>query len=447
MSKRIYKKLACISFLLVSVLLAKAQFTVTGGEGTPLQAKQDDRLAVYMVYGMENVEIRYSSASSSHQWYRYKADPLTDSQPVASTQEGTTSMIRDIEEGYGYYVAEGENIAMNNFIWLIDYSKYEFEINNAGIKDGDTRCEVIFFSGDINMPPIYYTLPNKRGGELIREIQLRYTTMREARSERRFVMVDTVMTIQENPFANFYIEAPLADTEFTFRGDQFARHFNREKTAVTETYQTIAVKSWGYMEIDTVSGGTNILAGQDSDSYSAPVEVRFTGYANVPVASLFNWRIKDENGSTITSFTGEEFSYTFLNKGTYMIVFEATSRPGLIQCTDSSFTATLKVRESDLQIPNVFTPGTSPGANDVFKVAYKSLISFKGWIFNRWGVQLFYWTDPNQGWDGKKGGKYLPPGTYFYVIEAKGTDGENFKRSGHINLIRPKNEQNKITEQ
>ena len=76
--------------------------------------------------------------------------------------------------------------------------------------------------------------------------------------------------------------------------------------------------------------------------------------------------------------------------------------------------------------------------NDEFRVAYKSLVSFKAWIFNRWGTQIYHWTDPAQGWDGKKGGKYVQPGVYFYVIEAEGSDGIKYKRQGDINILRPK---------
>ena len=36
-----------------------------------------ERLEVYLVYGMDNVTISYtSSSSSSHQWYRYKTKRL-----------------------------------------------------------------------------------------------------------------------------------------------------------------------------------------------------------------------------------------------------------------------------------------------------------------------------------------------------------------------------------
>ena len=47
-------------------------------------------------------------------------------------------------------------------------------------------------------------------------------------------------------------------------------------------------------------------------------------------------------------------------------------------------------------------------------------------------------TNPAEGWDGKKGGKYVAPGVYFYVIEATGTAGEKIHRKGSINILRPK---------
>jgi gliding motility-associated-like protein len=129
--------------------------------------------------------------------------------------------------------------------------------------------------------------------------------------------------------------------------------------------------------------------------------------------------------------------YTFTESGNYVITLEASDRSRRCVSRDS---VSIAIGESFLHVPNAFTPGTSPGVNDVFKVAYKSLVSFKGWIVNRWGTELFQWSDPSQGWDGKVNGKYVPPGVYFYVIEAKGSDGKKYLEKGHINIIRSKNE-------
>lgn len=67
-----------LCFLLL-ILAAHAQkYTVTGGRGTPYLAfdnkkgNTSSRFEVYLVYGMDNVEIRYTPTSSTYQWYRYK---------------------------------------------------------------------------------------------------------------------------------------------------------------------------------------------------------------------------------------------------------------------------------------------------------------------------------------------------------------------------------------
>ena len=104
-------------------------------------------------------------------------------------------------------------------------------------------------------------------------------------------------------------------------------------------------------------------------------------------------------------------------------------------CESYSDIFTISIGESDLRCPNAFSPEASEGINDVWRVKYKSIISFECHIFNRWGVEIFKFNDPSQGWDGKYKGKYVGPGVYFYVIEAKGADGKKYKLKGDINIV------------
>jgi len=86
-------------------------------------------------------------------------------------------------------------------------------------------------------------------------------------------------------------------------------------------------------------------------------------------------------------------------------------------------------------VPNVFTPN-GDGQNDEFRVAYKSIITFQAWVYNRWGRKVFSWSDPQKGWDGNINGKKATTGPYFYVIKATGSDGVKYLKKGDINLLR-----------
>ncbi|MDE6369270.1 MAG: gliding motility-associated C-terminal domain-containing protein, partial [Muribaculaceae bacterium] len=140
------------------------------------------------------------------------------------------------------------------------------------------------------------------------------------------------------------------------------------------------------------------------------------------------------------SYSELEFSYSFRDNGTTYARFIANNADGTCEYVGQTFD--VMIGESRLEIPNAFTPGSSPGVNDEWKVSYRSLVSYSCHIFNRLGKQLFSSTDPGQGWDGKAGGKYVPAGVYYYVIEAVGADGIRYKRSGDINIINTRQNSN-----
>ena len=191
------------------------------------------------------------------------------------------------------------------------------------------------------------------------------------------------------------------------------------------------------MRADTLilsDGGSNMQVGDNE--ILAPAHIRFTGYGNMPVASLFIWQIfrKDDPNNALVRFTEREMEYVFDRAGDYIVKLEVSDRTGA--CLSAEHIYNIAVTETVVLIPNAFTPEGSPGVNDVFKVVYKSVARFRGVIFNRWGAELFSWTDPSKGWDGKYRGRLVPAGPYFYVIEYTGTDGKKHKKSGDINVIR-----------
>ncbi|WP_418548789.1 gliding motility-associated C-terminal domain-containing protein [Parabacteroides goldsteinii] len=457
-----------LCFLLL-ILAAHAQkYTVTGGRGTPYLAfdnkkgNTSSRFEVYLVYGMDNVEIRYTPTSSTYQWYRYKnkAGVGGDAEKIPSVNEGNTTVIRNIEEGYGYYILEDDAYSKaGGYVWIIDYSKYAFDVTSLYVDAQKSNCDNMFLGGDIDMKEMRYYDQSGVPGILKREFDITYQTMKNPEDGTAFIP-ETVTDTVDDPFNGFELKAPLCDTDVTLTGDLFARHFGVEKTMTTDVYQAIAVEA--IMKIDTLSYASdvpNLVV--KGDSLSAPVEFNFTAIANTPVAAMFNWKIyrKDEgggssegneegeenNGTLLRDFSGEETSFIFNQNGTYVVKLTVNDRTG--QCQANPPDVTVNISDSYLDVPNAFSPGTSPGINDEFRVAYRSLTRFKCWIFNRWGVEMYHWTDPSKGWDGKKGGKYVAPGVYFYVIEATGSDGKPIKRKGSINILRSKQIQDEIIEE
>jgi gliding motility-associated-like protein len=188
--------------------------------------------------------------------------------------------------------------------------------------------------------------------------------------------------------------------------------------------------------------------------YSAPLTAVFRDTASTAASCIWSVyklsghetelheeNLRDEN--LIIRYTDRMLRYTFTASGSYRVKLEVADTATACICTvyfPNPSEPAIRIDDSLLDAPNVFSPGTSPGMNDEFRVAYRSIVGFRGWIFNRWGVQLFHWTDPDRGWDGKVNGKPVSSGVYFYVIEATGADGVKRSKKGHINVLRSKKE-------
>ena len=91
---------------------------------------------------------------------------------------------------------------------------------------------------------------------------------------------------------------------------------------------------------------------------------------------------------------------------------------------------------SKLTFPNTFTPNND-GYNDTFKAKECQNISeFHAHIYNRWGEEIYDWTNPEGEWDGTRNGTPVEDGVYLLVCKAKGTDGQEFNIRQDVNLLR-----------
>lgn len=435
-----------VAMLLVCALPAPAQQTeyyrVTGGRGVPLLADDNtrNRIQVYLVYGMEDVRISYTSSSTAeHQWCRYRTAPdLNNPERVTSVQNGTTSTVTDVEEGYGYYVDEG---SMRRYVWIIDYSRYEFNIRRFGILPDFDECVGIRFDGDADMEDLIYYTPSGVAEKVARVFELSYETLKWDETTRSFLPEHVSKTFDTHPFATSFMPSAsaernfplvLRDTEITLTGDLFARHFGVEKQATIPLYEARAIELHADTVMTSTAGGGADASGDGE--IEAPAHVAFRASANTPVTSLITWKIFRNDGvSPEVLFNGEALEYVFDREGTYRVTVEASNRSGGCM-KEQSFD--IAITETVMEIPNAFSPGVTPGRNDVFRVRCKSVMNFRGRIVNRLGTELFYWTDPAVGWDGRYRGRYVPAGAYYYLIEYTGTDGRRRVKKGDVNVFR-----------
>ncbi|GAB4499569.1 MAG: hypothetical protein OHK0019_36820 [Saprospiraceae bacterium] len=92
---------------------------------------------------------------------------------------------------------------------------------------------------------------------------------------------------------------------------------------------------------------------------------------------------------------------------------------------------------SNIFIPNAFTPGGSPGRNDVFGVsnpfAVNDFISFE--VFDRWGGRVFNAQTPFETWDGTFQGKPANAGVFLYRLRYR-CEGIEKVKTGSLTLLR-----------
>jgi gliding motility-associated-like protein len=154
---------------------------------------------------------------------------------------------------------------------------------------------------------------------------------------------------------------------------------------------------------------------------------------------LYEWRFT-RSGETSPFLVryDQDTEYEFLQSGTFSVEL----RVSFVQGTDTiayemDEPFSIAISESKLEVPNAFTPN-GDGVNDVFRVkeGYKSIVSFKAMVFDRWGKKLYEWTDPAGGWDGRSAGHAVPDGGYYLNIQARGADGKHYNIKKVINVLR-----------
>lgn len=196
------------------------------------------------------------------------------------------------------------------------------------------------------------------------------------------------------------------------------------------TYTVVVTDANGCTSSSTasISNIQTVTAGFGASPMSGAIPFNVTFTDNSTNAVSWQWNFGD-NGTS----TSQNPTYTYTTGGVYTVTLIVTNASG---CSDTAYITVEALAESELTMPNVFTPN-SDGNNDFFMATQENITTFKCEIYDRWGALIYDWSDPTAGWDGKtNSGGMATDGTYYYVLHAEGADRKLYEMTGFFTLVR-----------
>ena len=208
------------------------------------------------------------------------------------------------------------------------------------------------------------------------------------------------------------------------------------------TYYWNGVEGDNTYEVSS-SGDVTLEISNECGNASDNITVSF---APVPLINLGEDQVLVE-GQSITLNAGAGFDTYLWQDGSSGQFYEVTtgalnpenpyyfvevSKDG---CTNSD---TLKIVLFEVWVPQVITPN-SDQKNDIFQPDpehWQGINKHHIEVFNRWGEKVWESEDFQSGWDGKRNGRPVADGTYFWVLEVY-YGGENIKQTikGSLTII------------
>lgn len=385
--------------------------------------------AVYVLYSTNSVTAGYQSSSTAVKVYRFSSLGGGYAQEIPATVNGHIISFTVEPGDMGYLIEDGMK---QHCYWITDYSRHPFAVESI-TKSDDSDCSTAALAITGQADRITYYSINGAPQTLDREIIIEYNSLELNETRTAYT---TVSKKQSFPYLTpiMQVAAPLCTTAFTLTGDRFLKEWGIAREIESPSYTPWSVDAYTSAIQDAHTSDNEQDSGISGLGGSAPCEITFT--AAVTDAAVFTqWQMSsDSQFSNIDRrFNETEFTYTFNEQGITYVRFVAGNNEGT--CEYSGEVYEINIGESALLCPNAFSPGATEGSNDEWKVSYKSIVDFECHIFNRWGQKMTELRSPQQGWDGRYKGKIVPPGVYYYVIKAVGSDGRRYNLSGDINII------------
>lgn len=432
MNKRIITLMAAA----LALLSAMGQVSFTGvGEYPVIEVEPDINTGldkIYVVYDTQGVGMSYASTSGERAvWYSFDSRGGGFAETIPGVQwDGYATSISQLLPNSGYIIEEGTD---RYYCWVVNYADYYLSLNDMFFEN-DQPCSLLSFRIDGSAPRIPYTTINGRAETLDRDIKLSYSNLvwDDSTHWEETTVIETFESLDDG----IQIDQPLCNTVFLLTGDRFLKQWGLEEGIESGYYTTQAV-SCGSSAVQEMRGNNNEKGLDSGLGGSAPCHIVFTGYpTDAVVYRVWEMATDPDFENVILQYNQDEVDYVFTDAGTYYMRYMVANASG--SCEYYGETYTITVSESELVCPNVFSPGSTEGVNDVWKVSYKSLVEFHCWIFNRWGTLVCEFTDPGSGWDGTYNGRLVDTGVYYYVVTALGSDGVKYKKRGDITILRYK---------
>ena len=430
--------------MLMAWIGVNAQVAFTGDESHKIfeevPAKNTGLDKVYVLYDSQQNRMQYTAGSSNAtvKWYKFGATGGAYAEEITSIERnGNVSVLKSVIPNSGYIIEENTN---RKYVWVVNYADYRLRVNSIeAVNDGDCSSATLNVQGEGDAI-VYYSINGARK-VLDRKLKLIYNNLVWNETDLMWNSETQEEELQELK-STISLPAPYCNTTFTLTGDRFLEYWGEGISVTSDEYQTQAVTVTTRAEQEQKEADNQVGGGDETTlGGSAPAVITFSAYYTDAVATK-EWQMShDAEFEEIADRRNEdEITVTFEEAGTTFWRFVCSNATG--ECSAYSDVYQVNIGESMLKCPNAFSPGVTEGVNDEWKVSYKSIVKFKCWIFNTWGVQLCELNDPSQGWDGKYKGKIVKPGVYYYVIDAEGSEGKKYKLKGDINVVGLRKERN-----
>ena len=430
--------------MLMAWIGVNAQVAFTGDESHKIfeevPAKNTGLDMVYVLYDSQQNRMQYTAGSSNAtvKWYKFGATGGAYAEEITSIERnGNISVLKSVIPNSGYIIEENTN---RKYVWVVNYADYRLRVNSIeAVNDGDCSSATLNVQGEGDAI-VYYSINGARK-VLDRKLKLIYNNLVWNETDLMWNSETQEEELKELK-STISLPAPYCNTTFTLTGDRFLEYWGEGISVTSDEYQTQAVTVTTRAEQEQKEADNQVGGGDETTlGGSAPAVITFSAYYTDAVATK-EWQMShDAEFEEIADRRNEdEITVTFEEAGTTFWRFVCSNATG--ECSAYSDVYQVNIGESMLKCPNAFSPGVTEGVNDEWKVSYKSIVKFKCWIFNTWGVQLCELNDPSQGWDGKYKGKIVKPGVYYYVIDAEGSEGKKYKLKGDINVVGLRKERN-----